>query len=197
MRRRLQVVTVLLSLMIFVGACGGGEDDDDTPVTTVATPTTAAPPTTAGAPNALPRLPKVFAPIPGYVFVELPDSILEDLQDEFASDPETAEAVAAADGRSVTRGGEPTGVVIAVGFDERSAALPGVEAGFVEGATEDAVTTRKLTLSGEEATLGVDADGTVTIAWLKGTLALVIIGDDEAALTPIATGLIAANKGGR
>jgi hypothetical protein len=133
-------------------------------------------------------------PISGYEFVELPDTVISDLQDQFASDPETAEAVDAADGRSVTRDGNGVAIVIAVGFDKKSAALPGVKEGFISGATEDAVSSRELTLSGEQATLGTDTDGTVTIAWLKGTLALVVIGADEAAVTPVATALIAANK---
>ena len=200
MRRRLQLAVAVLSLTMFVGACGGGGDDDEPEVTTTvaASATTAAPATTvADDDNALARLPEVFKPIPGYVFIDLPDSILEDLQDEFASDPDTAEAVAAADGRSVTRNGDPAGSVIAIGFDERSAVLPGFEAGFIGGATEDAVTTKDLKLSGEDVKLGVDGDGLVTIVWFKGTLALLIIGDDEATVTPVATALIASNKAGR
>jgi hypothetical protein len=190
MRRRLQMAMVVLSMTVFIGACGGGDDGDEgAPTTRATTATTAAPDD-----GTLQRLPQVFSGISGFEFVELPESVLVDLQDEFASDPQTAEAVAAADGRSVTRNGEGVGVVIAVGFDEKSAALPGVEQGFIEGATEDAVTKRELTLSGEDATLGTDVDGTHTIAWLKGTLALVIIGDNEPALTQVATALIAANK---
>ena len=183
---------VVLSLTMFVGACGGGDDDKPTTTTARAAPTT----TVALEGNALPRLPEVFAPIPGHTYVELPESVLVGLQDQFASDPDTEEAVAAADGRSVTRNGEPVAVIIAVGFDEKSAALPGVEQGFVSGATEDAVPGSKKTLrlSGEEATFGTDSDGVHTIAWLKGTLALVIIGDDEAGITTVATALIAANK---
>ena len=182
---------VVLSLTMFVGACGGGDDDEaETTTTRAATPTTEA----EG--NALPRLPEVFAPITGHAYVELPESVLEGLQDQFASDPDTEEAVAAADGRFVTRDGETVATVIAVGFDKRSAALPGVEEGFVAGATEDAVPGSKKTLelSGEDATFGTDEDGLHTIAWLKGTTALVIIGADEAAITTVATALIAANK---
>lgn len=198
MRRRLQLAVAVLSVTMFVGACGGGDDDEPDVTTTVApSATTAAPATTVADDNALARLPEVFKPIPGYVFIDLPDSILEDLQDEFASDPDTAEAVAAADGRSVTRNGEPAGSVIAIGFDERSAVLPGFEAGFIGGATEDAVTTKDLKLSGEDVKLGVDEDGLVTIVWFKGTLALLIIGDNEASVTPVATALIAGNKAGR
>ncbi|HVF13457.1 MAG TPA: hypothetical protein VM942_02600 [Acidimicrobiales bacterium] len=193
MRTRLQMAMVVLSLTMFIGACGGGDDDDEsTTATTAAAPTTTEAESDDG--NALRRLPDVFAAIPGHVYVELPESVLVDLQDQFASDPDTKEAVEAADGRSVTRNGEPVAVIIAVGFDEKSAALPGVEQGFVSGATEDAVTKKQLTLSGEDATFGTDADGTHTIAWLKGTLALVIIGDDEAGVTTVATALIAANK---
>jgi antitoxin (DNA-binding transcriptional repressor) of toxin-antitoxin stability system len=184
---------VVFSLTMFIGACGGGDDDDDS---TTATTARATATTTEQVGNALPRLPEVFAPIPGHTYVELPESVLTDLQDQFASDPDTREAVAAADGRSVTRAGEPVAVIIAVGFDEKSAALPGVEEGFVAGATEDAVpgTKKTLNLSGEEATFGTDDEGAHTIAWLGGTLALVIIGDDEPAITTVATALIAANK---
>jgi antitoxin (DNA-binding transcriptional repressor) of toxin-antitoxin stability system len=181
---------VVFSLTMFIGACGGGDDDKSTTATTRPTATTEQ----VG--NALPRLPEVFAPIPGHTYVELPESVLTGLQDQFASDPDTKEAVAAADGRSVTKDGEPVAVIIAVGFDEKSAALPGVEEGFVAGATEDAVPGSKktLNLAGEEATFGTDADGAHTIAWLGGTLALVIIGDDEPGITTVATALIAANK---
>jgi len=182
---------VVLSLTVFVGACGGGDDEESSTTTTTEAATQS---TQVG--NALPRLPKVFVPISNHTYVELPGSVLSDLQDQFASDPATKEAVAAADGRSVTKDGEPVAVIIAVGFDEKSAALPGVEQGFVSGATEDAVPGSKKTLrlSGEDATFGTDEDGTHTIAWLKGTLALVIIGDDEPAITTVATALIAGNK---
>ena len=181
---------VVLSLTMFVGACGGGDDDEGSTTTTrAATATTAQG-------NALPRLPEVFVDIPGHAYVDVPDSVLEGLQDQFASDPGTEEAVAAVDGRSVTKDGNPVATIIAVGFDEKSAALPGVEQGFVSGATEDAVPGSKKTLrlSGEDATFGTDEDGVHTIAWLKGTLALVIIGADEPGITTVATALIAANK---
>ncbi len=186
---------VVLSLTVLVGACSGGDDDDE-PTTTVAT--TATTPTTARTattqPGVLPRLPEVFARISGFEYVELPESDLEDLQDQFTSDAEMQEAVAAVDGRTVTRDGDGVAVIIAVGFDERSSALPGFRDGFLSGATQNAVDTEELTLSGEEAILGTDADGTSTILWLKGDLALVIVGGDPATLRTVATALIAANK---
>jgi len=194
MRRRLQVAIAVLSLTAFLGACGGGDDDDDASPTTVRTTSESTTATTAAEGNALARLPEVFEGVSGFEFVELPESILEDLQDEFASDPDTQEAVEAADGRSIARSGENVGVVIAVGFDKKSAALPGVEEGFISGATEDAVTKRMQKLSGEDTTIGTAADGQVTVAWLKGTLALVLVGEDEESLIAAATALIAANK---
>jgi hypothetical protein len=184
---------MVMCLAAFVGGCGGGDDNaEETTATTRDRDQTTT--TVQEEPASLPRLPEVFAPIPGYTYEDLPDSTLDGLAEQFMSDPDTAEAVDAADGKSVSKDGEPVGVIIAVGFDKKSAALPGVEEGFVSGATEDAVSKKTVRLSGEDVTVGTDADGLFTFAWLKGTIALVIIGDDEAALTPVATALVAANK---
>jgi hypothetical protein len=197
MTRRLQMATVALILTMLVGACGGGDDKDVAPTSAASTPATTAPATTSREGNALPRLPGVFAPIPGYSYASLDDSV-KDLEQSIASDPDTVEAVAAADGRRVTLDGDSVAVVIAVGFAEQAAGQPGVADEFVKGVTQDDVSTRELTLSGEKATLSTNANGTNTIAWLKGTLALIILGDgtgnDEAVLIPVATALIAANK---
>jgi hypothetical protein len=176
---------VALCLTTALGACGGGDGKS------AGTTTTAPATSTTLAARVLPRLPAVFVPVGGYAFFELPDSAMATLRDQFASN----ETVAAADGRSVKRNDVPVAVIIAIGFDARAAAVPGVEQAFVDQATATAVTKRQLTLSGEDAVVGTDAQGTDTIVWLKGALALVIVGrhDDEDTLVELATALVTAN----
>ena len=143
MRRRLQLAMVVLSLTMFVGACGGGDDDDE--------PTTTPPPRprrprrpdghdgqrpapAARGVRAHPRLHLRRAARVGARRTCRTSSRPIPTPRRRSRPPTAARSPATASG---------VGVVIAVGFDERSAALPGVEEGFVDGATEDAVDARR------------------------------------------------------
>jgi hypothetical protein len=184
-KRRLHAAVAVLSLASFVGGCGGGDDDGDaTPSTTAAT----APPTTVA------DLGRVFQPVAGYSFVELPDSVLREMRDQFESDPEFKEVVVETAARSVTRRGEGIGIAMAMRLDEKYAALPGIEEGILEEFTESSVTTRTLATAGDEVTVSTDEEGTVFVVWVEGTLVLMIIGPEESTLIPVATSLITANR---
>lgn len=195
MRRSLRTITLVLTLAVLLGACGGGDDDDASP-TTVAGPTTTVAATTAttAADGDLIRLPEVFTPVAGYTYVDVPDADLEQVQGQFTSDPDTREAILGLDARTVERDGEEVAAVIALRFDKRSSSLPGFADGFYEGVTSDAVTSKTITVSGEKATSSTDADDAHYITWIKGDLALVVVGEADSTVLPIATGLIAANK---
>jgi hypothetical protein len=183
-RGRLQVAVALLALASFVSACGGGDDDTATPSTTAAT----APPTTVAG------LDRVFKPIAGYAYVDLPDSVLREMRDQFESDPEFKEVVAETAARSVTRGGAGIGIVMAMRLDERYAALPGIEDGILDEFTESSASTRTVATAGDEVTVSTDEEGTVFVVWVEGTLVLMIIGPEESTLIPVATSLITANR---
>jgi hypothetical protein len=179
-----RAVVAALCLASFVGGCGGGDDDEATPSTTAAT----APPTTVAG------LDRVFTPVAGYSFVELPASVLREMRDQFASDPEFKEVVAETAARSVTRGGAGIGIVMAMRLDEKYAALPGIEQGILDEFTETSATTRTVATAGDEVTVSTDEEGTVFVVWVEGTLVLMIIGPEESTLIPVATSLITANR---
>lgn len=191
MKRRLQMALVMLSLTMFIGACGGGDDDDDAaPATTVAT-TPTSPPTTVSRTS---DLASVFKPVGGYEFVELPEAVLQDMESELTSDPEFNDVIEDIQARSVTKDGEGVGIVMAMALDEKYAALPGVEDGIIDEFAESAASTKKVTTAGEEVTVATDEDGTTFVVWVNGSLVVMVIGSDEATLLPVATGLITANK---
>jgi hypothetical protein len=181
--RRLPVAVAALCLASFVGSCGGG-GDEATPSTTAAT----APPTTVAG------LDSVFKPVAGYSFVELPDSVLQEMRDQFESNPEFGEVVVENAARSVTRSSEGIGIVMALRLDERYAALPGIERGIIQEFTQSSASTRTVATAGDEVTVSTDEEGTVFVVWVEGTLVLMIIGPEESTLIPVATSLITANR---
>jgi hypothetical protein len=191
MRRRLQLAMVVLALSAFVGGCGGGDDDDEgaTATTAAAATSSTAPPTTE-----VQGLASVFKPVSGYEFVELPPAILDDMTSELTSDPEFNDVVEDVQARSVTQDDEGVGIVMAMRLDAKYAALPGVEQGIVDEFAETAVSTRTVSTSGGNITVATDADGTVFLVWVKGTLVIMVIGPDETSLLPVARGLVTANS---
>ena len=95
--------------------------------------------------------------------------------------------------RSVTRGGEGIGIVMALRLDEMYVALLGIQDGILDEFTESSASTRTLATAGDEVTISTDEEGTVFVVWVEGTLVLMIIGPDEAALIPVATSMITSN----
>ena len=185
MSDRFRTALVALSLAASVGACGGGDDKTAAPSTTSPT----APPTTAAAPS----LDAVFKPIAGYSYVELPESVSREMQEQFESDPAFEEVVVETHARSLTRAGEGVGIVMAIRLDERYAALPGIEEGIVSEFGASSVATRSLTTAGEEVTVSTDDEGTTFVVWVDGTLVLMVIGPNESDLIPATTSLITSN----
>jgi|GEM_PF-5125963 len=185
MRRRLQLAMVVLSLTAFVGGCGGGDDKEKASPTTVAT----TPPTTTA-----PGLAAVFKPIAGYQFVELPDSVLQEMEADLTSDPQFSEVIEDFQAQSVTKNGEGVGIVMVMKLDDKYAALPGVEQGIIDEFSSTAASTRKVSTAGDDVTVATDADGTTYVVWVNGSLVVMVIGQDEGALLPVATSLITSNK---
>jgi hypothetical protein len=190
MRRRIQLAMVVLALSAFVGGCGGGDDDDDPAAAATTTTSVAAAPSTTAGPQGLES---VFKPVAGYQFVELPDAVLAGMTSELTSDPEFNNVVEDIQARSVTKDDEGVGIAMAMRLDAKYAALPGVEQGIVDEFAETAVSTRTESTSGEDITVAKDAEGTVFLVWVKGTLVIMVIGRDEVALLPAARALVIAN----
>ena len=185
----MQRAMVVLALTAFVGGCGGVDDDEESTAAATTTSVAAAPSTTAGPQG----LESVFKPVAGYELVELPDAVLEGMRSDMTSDPEFNEVVEDVQARSVTKDAEGVGTVLAMRLDARYAALPGVEQGIVDEFAETAVSTRTESTSGEDITVAKDAEGTVFLVWVKGTLVIMVIGPDEVALLPAARALVIAN----
>ena len=136
----------------------------------------------------------MFKPVSGYEFVELPEAVLDDMTSELTSDPEFNDVVEDIQARSVTQDDEGVGIAMAMRLDAKYAALPGVEQGIVDEFAETAVSTRTVSTSGGDITVATDADGTVFLVWVKGTLVIMVIGPDETSLLPVARGLVTANS---
>ncbi len=195
-RLRPAVVGTCLASMLALGACSGGSDS------TRPTPTTAAPVTTVAAslvppagavPTGLAKLPGVFAPIPDHEYLDVSAAITEATTARFLANPD-ARSVIALDGRWVTRYGKQVALASAVGLDPQVAAMPGGAEGMIAAVTDGAQNSKQVKLAGEMVTVAVDAKGMVTMAWLKGSLVLVVVGRNELRVTPVASALIEANR---
>jgi hypothetical protein len=196
-----------VALVLALGACSGGADSSRP------TPTTAAPVTTTAAnlvpapgavpaavpgqaattPTVLAKLPGVFAPIPDHEYLDVSAAITEATTARFLANPD-ARSVVALDGRWVMRYGKRVALASAVGLDPKVAAMPGGAEGMIAAVTEGAQSSKQVKLAGEMVTVAVDANGMVTMAWLKGPLVLVVVGRNELRVTPVASALIDANK---
>lgn len=193
---RTRHLVAALCLALLAAACG--DDGDEGTTGTTAAPTTTVVATTTER-QSFERLAEAFPALEGYELVELPPAVIEQTEAEFLSDPDTElirDSVVAVDGRSVLQDGESVAIVIAVGFERRAGALPGVAESFMRGATEESASTEDLELAGEPAVLASDADGTTYVAWANSELGLVVVGGPNVgrdALIAAAEALIGAN----
>ena len=65
---------------------------------------------------------------------------------------------------------------------------------MIAAVTEGAQSSKQVKLAGEMVTVAIDANGMVTMAWLKGPLVIVVVGRNELRITPVASALIEANR---
>lgn len=96
--------------------------------------------------------------------------------------------------RSVTKDGQGAAVAMVFGFDPKLAALPGFQAGFIEGFKSTGSRSEPFAVGSEQATIVSDRDRTVSVAWVKGSLGLAVVGQDRATVQQIGTTIIDANK---
>ena len=150
-------------------------------------------PATPTGPPVLAKLPGVFVPIQDHEYLDVSDAITEATSARFLANPD-ARSVTALDGRWVTRYGKRVALASAVGLDPKVAAMPGGAEGMIAAVTEGAQTSKQVKLAGEMVTVAIDANGMVTMAWLKGPLVLVVVGRNEFRITPVASALIEANR---
>ncbi len=184
---------VLVGGVMAVAACGGGGEDTSRPPDT--STSTAATTTTAPERVFDPRHPEAaLVPVPGYRYVELPPAALAEARAQFERQPEAKTYLMGFAGRSLTRGSEGEAVVLALGIDPRAASVPGFRQAFLDGVKEDSVSAEDLTLADEPAAFAMDADGTIYVSWVKGSLGLLLTGEERAHLEEIATVLIEANR---
>ncbi len=194
MTRRLGLL-VVIGLGLVGGACSGGADSA-APPTTIAAPvaSTAVPlPAAPTGPPVLAKLPGVFVPIQDHEYLDVSDAITEATSARFLANPD-ARSVTALDGRWVTRYGKRVALASAVGLDPTVAAQPGGAEGMIAAVTEGAQSSKQVKLAGEMVTVAIDANGMVTMAWLKGPLVIVVVGRNELRITPVASALIEANR---
>lgn len=187
-------LVMVLTAALLTGGCGGDGDGKDTsqpPGTTTTGPVQTV--TTVGTFD--PARPETaLVPIPGYKYVDLPADTLEQAKAEFAAQPELERYLEGLAGRSVTQDGDGKAVVIALGIDPRAAAVPGFRQGFLQGVKEGTRRSEDLTVAGEPAAVATDPDGTVYLIWIKGSLGLILTGQDRDEVEHIGAALVDAAK---
>lgn len=163
--------------------------------TRVSTPPTSAP--ARARTNRTGSLADVFAPVPGFRFVDLPPAGVAAFQAAVMSDPAAKAAIRDAAARSVvTQDGSDVGIIAAVAFDERTASLPGFQNGFVQGAAESSGATSRepITLAGQPALFFTSPRGN-GVAFAQGLLGLIVEGGgDRLTVEKVMTRLIAGNS---
>jgi hypothetical protein len=135
----------------------------------------------------------VFVPIQDHEYLDVSDAITAATSVRFLANPD-ARSVTALDGRWVTRYGKRVALASAVGLDPTVAAQPGGAEGMIAAVTEGAESSKQVKLAGEMVTVAIDANGMVTMAWLKGPLVIVVVGRNELRITPVTSALIDANR---
>ena len=136
-----------------------------------------------------------FLPIDGYKYVKVADEVENEARKGFESEPEGAKAIDSFAVRSMTKDGEGVAVVMTIAIKPEQAAVPGFKGDFVKGFAESTGKLEPATLGDEDAHFATNIGGLKGFLWTKGTLVLIVMGQDRTQIEAAATALVDANKG--
>ena len=183
-----RLLLLLVAVGFITGGCGGGNDEAEVTTTTALATTTTKPPFDPT------KSETALVPIPGYAYQDLPQTTADQTKAALQSDATLRESIRSVTVRSVTKDGRGVASVFSLGLDPRFAAQPSVAAQFAEEFAGRKSRVQAIVLAGEPAHLARDSSGVTYLLWLKGSLMLVVAGQDRAQLEPVATALVSANR---
>ncbi|HUQ62776.1 MAG TPA: hypothetical protein VM121_03365 [Acidimicrobiales bacterium] len=187
--RKPWIAAAIMAAALVTAACGGDDDksteSSDTTVKSSSASTTTLVTSTKTTDTG--DLSSAFEHIAGYELAELPASVLanarEQYQTEVSGNTVAEKAVTEINGRTVSKEGDDVAIVLGMSFARGISSQPGFQEGFVEGAAGDDASS--VTLSGEDASVFTQPDGTEGVVFAKGRLGLLVIGTGEATSTEL------------
>lgn len=185
--RKPWIAAAVVAAALVTAGCGGDNDKstESSDTTGASRPTTTV--VTSANATETGDLSTAFGHIAGYELAELPASVLENARQQYQTEVrgnELAEkAVDEINGRTISKEGEDVAIVLGMTFSRSIASQPGFQEGFVEGAAGDDAS--PVTLSGEEAVVFTQPDGTEGVVFAKGRLGLLVIGTSDATSTEL------------